>query len=285
MSHHHHSQHSKAAMFVSGVGSDICCPFFDDSGKLHAIRQNASAVITIDPVGNTQTICSTEGQPSGAVFTSDGILYISDFGHSAVLSMQQDGQQDLVVGVYEDKPLKGPNSINITNGDIFFADSGSFGETGLHSPKGSLFTISNSPSGQILKPIAFETLAYPSGIAVTNDGKFIYVAEMMNNRILRFFQQPAGSGVYHSSVFYQIAGGVGPSCIALDNSGNLYVGQFDVNESSNDGIVHILSPAGKSLGSITTSGPEISGIAIRDGSVYITEKTTGSVQKGKVLEK
>jgi hypothetical protein len=53
-----------------------------------------------------------------------------------------------------------------------------------------------------------------------------YVAEMMANRILRFFQQP--SGVFHASVFYQLSGGVGPCCLALDAQGNIVVGQYDV---------------------------------------------------------
>ena len=56
-----------------------------------------------------------------------------------------------------------------------------------------------------------------------------YVAEMMNNRILRFFQQPPG--VYHGSVFCQLAGSVGPSCLAIDSVGNLYVGQYDLKSS------------------------------------------------------
>lgn len=173
MAHVHHPHHQKATVFVSGIGNDLCCPFFGTNGKLHAIRQNAGNIITIDNVGNAQVVCSTGGQPSGAVFSSDGALYVSDFGHSAVLSVQSDGQQDLVVGVYEDKPLKGPNSVQISKGDIFFTDSGSFGETGLHNRGGSLFTISSSPSGQILKPLALETLAYPTGIAVSHDGKFM----------------------------------------------------------------------------------------------------------------
>eukprot|EP01032_Pedospumella_encystans_P010388 gene10388-12147_t len=283
MSHGHgHSSHHhlKATVFVSGIGNDLCSPFFNASGKLHAVRQNAGNVITIDGVGNTQVVSSTGGQPSGAVFTSDGVLYVSDFGHSAILSVQADGQQDLVVGVYEDKPLKGPNSINITKGDIFFTDSGSFGETGLHNRGGSLFTISSSPSGQILKPIALESLAYPSGIAVSHDGKFVYVAEMMANRVLRFFQQP--SGVFHASVFYQLSGGVGPSSLALDAAGNLYVGQYDVKDSASEGVVQVISPAGKITSRITTTGPEISGLAIFEDTLYITEKSTGSIQKVKI---
>ena len=49
------------------------------------------------------------------------------------------------------------------------------GETGLQSPEGSLFVISNGPTGQILKPISLGNLAGPTGIAVSSDGMFMYV--------------------------------------------------------------------------------------------------------------
>ena len=103
--------------------------------------------------------------------------------------------------------------------------------------------------------------------------------------MLRFFQQP--TGVYHGSVFYQLSGAVGPSCLAVDQEGNVYVGQFDVKESSSEGSVLILSSAGKlkgscidkyvhtiyihallrflslCVGSILTAGAEISGMTIQ----------------------
>jgi sugar lactone lactonase YvrE len=163
-----------ASSFVSGLGNDICCPFFDRrTGQLHIVRQNTGAILTVDSVGNTQTKYNTGGQPSGGMYSSDGILYVTDFGHSSVLAFTADGRQECVVGVYEDRPLKGPNSRVIVDGEVFFSDSGSFGETGLHNPSGSIFTISNSASGQILKPVSFGNLAYPSGIAVTRDKRFM----------------------------------------------------------------------------------------------------------------
>ena len=57
----------------------------------------------------------------------------------------------------------------------------------------------------MLKPISLNNLAGPAGIALSPDGRFIYVCEMMTNRVLRYFQQP--EGVYHASVFYQLSGG------------------------------------------------------------------------------
>jgi sugar lactone lactonase YvrE len=53
-----------------------------------------------------------------------------------------------------------------------------------------------------------------------------YVAETMQNRVLRFYQQPLG--VYHGSVFYQFSGGVGPNALTLDDAGNLYVALYDI---------------------------------------------------------
>ncbi len=48
----------------------------------------------------------------------------------------------------------------------------------------------------------------------------------MANRIIRYYQKP--EGVYHSSVFYQLSGSVGPSSIVCDKKGNIYVGQYDI---------------------------------------------------------
>lgn len=264
-----------SSLFLSGLGNDIGSPFFDDSGSLHILSQSTGAIKKLNSVGNTQVICNTNGQPNGACFNEHGILYVADFAHAGILAYPKDGEQEFVVGIYEDKQLKGPNSISITGGDIFFTDSGSLGESGLQSPTGSLFTITNSPSGQLLKPITLSSLAYPAGIAVTPDKKFIYIAEMMTNRVLRYFQQP--EGVYHASVFYQLAGGVGPAALALDTNGNLYIGQYDVPESSNSGNVYVVSKTGSLVTTIVTNGPSISGLAIHQKKLYITEKTTASI--------
>lgn len=165
-----------APAFVVGISNDICNPYFDHDGNLFVIRQNAGLILSVDAVGNTKTMLSTSGQPSAATYSNDGILYVADFGHSGILAVTKEGQQELIVGVYEDKQLRGPNNIAIAaDGDIYFTDSGVFGETGLHSPTGSLFAICSSPSGQILKPLSLGNLAYPSGIAVTPDKKFMLV--------------------------------------------------------------------------------------------------------------
>ena len=217
----------KATPFISDIANNICCPFFDKQGRLHALLQGVGDVITFSDSKEVQIVYSTGGQPSGAAFDNTGVLYVADFAHAAVLAMSTNGEQEIIVETYEDKPLVGPNSIvYASNGNVFFTDSGPFGETGFHNPKGSLFMIGNGGGTQMLRPISLENLMGPSGVAVSPDGRFVYVAETMQNRVLRYFQKP--DGVYHASVFYQCSGRVGPTALVCDNQGCLYIGHYDI---------------------------------------------------------
>lgn len=164
----------RAKVHFDNLPHDICSPFFDEEGNLHFILQDSGDIMMINQSSLTEKIHSTNGNPSGASYSSNGTLFISDYGQAAILALQPDGTQEFVVGVYEDKPLKGPSNVKCDNvGNIYFTDSGPYGETGLHAPFGSLFVITSSASGQILKPLSLETLASPSCMAISPNGKFM----------------------------------------------------------------------------------------------------------------
>jgi sugar lactone lactonase YvrE len=166
----------RSKQFLQNLSADICSPFFDVNKNLHFLCQSSGEVMMVNELEKVERVHVTHGQPSGATYDREGTLYIADFAHGAILAASEGGQQEVVVGVYEDKPLKGPNTIvQDARGNLFFTDSGPFGETGLELPRGSLFAIMNSSSGQILKPISLESLAYPSGVTVSPNGKFMSV--------------------------------------------------------------------------------------------------------------
>ena len=112
----------KAEIFIESIGKDICCPFFDNRETLHVLLHNTGDILVIDNSCRIQKVHNTGGQPNGAIYTSnsDGAMYVTDFAHGAILSIGKKNQQEIVVQVYEDRPLKGPNSILMdTKGSIY----------------------------------------------------------------------------------------------------------------------------------------------------------------------
>jgi len=231
----------------------------------------------VDQNQSVTRVNNSSGQPYGAAVDDEGAVFVADMAHAAIVVANPDEKHQMVVRVYEDKPFKGPHSLCFDRqGTMYFTDAGPLGETGLHNPSGSLFCITGGQSGQMLKPVALEWLAYPSGVAVSPDDRCVYVCEQMVNRVVRFVQRP--SGVYHASVFYQFSGGLGPSCCACDGQGNLYVASYDFTGST-EGSIYGISPEGKLFATLTVPGPEITGITINQDTnrLYATEASTASI--------
>lgn len=54
-------------------------------------------MIAIGAGKDLRRLHSTGGLPNGGLFDSNGILYCADFGHGAVLAIQDNGQQEVDV--------------------------------------------------------------------------------------------------------------------------------------------------------------------------------------------
>ncbi|KAH9114409.1 hypothetical protein LEN26_001576 [Aphanomyces euteiches] len=266
-------------------GVKICSPFVREMGGKRVVGYVSSATgeVFACTEGKHVLLTHTGGEPMGAAFDSHGKLHLADCAHVAILRTDlavHNQQPGIVVKEYEEKPFKGPSGIDVaTSGVLYFTDSGPFGETTLAEPRGSVFCIAPSPSGgQVLKPLALECLAHPCGIAASpHAASCIYVTEMMSNRLLRFVQRPPG--VYHCSVFYQFAGGIGPSCVACDATGRVYIGSYDFAGSSDpNGKIYILSAAGILEHVLEVPGPEITGICVESShTLIVTEASTNSL--------
>ena len=134
-----------------------------------------------------------------------------------------------LVNEYEGIPFKGPSSLSYNQEDniLYIADSGTFGNISLNKPQGSIFLyeLRELDGYNVMRPLMLNCLANPTAILYDNNKGILYVAETFANRIIRLAQSPPG--VYHASVFYQFSGRVGPTCLAVDDLDNLYVGRFE----------------------------------------------------------
>lgn len=226
------------------------------------------------PFSPSPTPLSSSPQPGGTpvCITQDtlGTLYVTDAARAAILSLKDDGGCQTVLHEYESRPFKGPHTaVFDSTGQLYFTDPGPYGETGLHNPKGSCYLVTGGAGQRILRPIASESLAYPSGLALNPSETAVYVAEQSANRLLRFLQKPAG--VYHATVFHQFSGRMGPTAVVCDHSrgGLLYVARAEAADLSDRGIISVLSPEGLLLRDIEVPGPEISALSLSPDAKHL----------------
>lgn len=273
--------HSIVASFVDSTNGDLFVCSRESGDILKVVKPAAEG-----GKATYEVFVNTGGVPNGFASDPNGVIYICDFAHQAILTLgtaddDNDQQLTAIVKDYEGKSLKGPNSVAVdSTGTVYFTDSGPFGGTSLASPKGSVFCI--SPDGRLLQPLALSCLAHPAGLALSPDERTVYVCETMANRVLRFVQKP--TGVYHFSVFYQFGGGLGPTGIACDSAGNIYVARFDFARadvdgpsSSSPGVVSVISANGSLLKEIQCPASEVSGIVVSGCNVYLSEASTNTV--------
>jgi sugar lactone lactonase YvrE len=244
------------------------------NGEIHVLAEDGE---------RPEIYTNADGQPAGIAMDKTGRLYIADTALRAV-TQNSDDVSNVFVKEYEGKSFRGPSSLAFgPDGSMYFTDSGPLGETTLQNPSGSCFCVTMLPNGgeQILKPLVLESLAHPGGIAVSADGKNIYISELLRNRVLRLFEYP--SGVWQTSVYYQFSGSVGPSCLACGKDGTLYVGMFEPSSCAqgSSGTINVLSADGQVSKTISIPGTAIEGLALSDdGScLYVTEASNKALYK------
>jgi len=258
-------------------------PTEDSEGNLFAVSTNGD-VYQMTNEGHMEVAFSTGGQPAGLVFDQQGSSFIADMAHQAILSQTVTDMRIEITPVIKDfdgNSLKGPNSMVLSekNNSLFFTDSGPLGETNLESAGGSVFAIDLGVS--MLKPIIYAKLAHPCGLALSPDQKVLYVAETLMNRVLRVVIH--SSGIYHTSVFHQFVGRLGPTAVAVSQDGKVYVARFDFTETSRNGLIAILSDQGEALEELIVHDcAEITGLFFsreQDDILFATESSTNSLLK------
>ena len=94
---------------------------------------------------------------------------------------------------------------------------------------GSLYYV--ELDNKITRGLLINCLAYPADVIYDNTSQILYVAETFTNRIIRLIQNPPG--VFHSSIFHQFNGRIGPTAITMDELGNIYVARYEFQVMKN----------------------------------------------------
>jgi len=213
---------------------------------------------------STSVLLGVNGQVNGMKFNQDGKLLMTsraNYGTRSLVELDlENNESRLLAARYQNKPFNGLNDLAIApNGTIFVTDPRYLGYEDRGQDFFGVYAIDKSLDISLVT----KDVLKPNGVAVSPDGKTLYVAEHYINsdnlleptegisfgpmRVLAF--ELIGNSVSGKpKVVFDYGQEDGPDGMVTDSVGNLYVA---ARADSNFGI-HVFNPEGEKVDELTT---------------------------------
>ncbi len=249
-------------------------PVFDGEGRLHVVAMGSRDVLRVDGTGAVEMLVHTGGAPNGLAFGPDGLLYVCDAGLRAILTVDASGRARVLTDGWEGGAFAGPNDLCFDpQGDFYFTDPVG---SSVESPVGRVFHC--TCAGEV-RGVA-GSLAFPNGLALSSDGRALFVVETLTRQVWAYEVLPDGR-LGHRFLFCEMRdGGVGGDGLALDVDGNVYVAHFGL------GTIDVFDPDGRALAELPAGGANPTNVAFggADGQdLFVTEAETGTITVQRAL--
>ena len=165
--------------------------------------------------GTIKEVATTGGRPNGLVFNAAGEMFVADAELKAILHINTSGKSEVFVDEYEGTALGGPNDLCfLPSGDLLFTDPV---RRPLPDPAISpVYKV--TPAGQV-SAFANE-LAFPNGIAVSEDRSNVYVSESRAQRLVSFTIDENGY-LLDQHLIRRFRDPGNPDGLAVDTEGNI----------------------------------------------------------------
>lgn len=225
-----------------------------------------STIRRLAPPAPATTFVAAAGS-NGLALSPDGqqIIAATHDNRGVSAFRLSDGARTVIAADYQGRAFNSPNDVAVrADGVVYFTDpdfqrgrrpDAMRGRTGVFRVAGGQVTLVD------------DTLREPNGIALSPDGRTLYVGAFSENRIYAYAVRADGS-TGERRVLASIAG---PDGVTVDCAGNLYW------VSHTEGRVHVFSPAGGELGTIS-AGRQATNAAFGGPdrrTLYITSGSTG----------
>lgn len=243
-------------------------PVFDDAGNLYVTDIPWGRIFRIDPQGAWTLVAEYDGEPNGMKFLNADTLLITDYKNGLVQLDVASGHITPLLARRNSESFKGVNDLVFdAAGNLYFTDQG---QTGLHDPTGRLYRLGRD--GRLDQLL--DNIPSPNGVALSPDGKVLYLAVTRGNCVWRVPLLPDGS-VAKVSQFFTSYGPSGPDGLAVDSQGRLLVanpglGYVWVLNSRAEPVLVLRGPAGASTTNLAFGGADRQ-------TLYVTDSTHGHI--------
>jgi gluconolactonase len=218
---------SRAGVFVDGALSD---PQLDHPEGL-AVHRDGSVwcggergqVYRVDPAGTViEEVASTGGFCLGMAFGAGDDLFVCDLKHAAVFRVETGtGRVERFADGAPGHRLRIPNSPAFdAAGRLYVSDSHQFDRPGP-----GVLRFDPDGRGELWYG---HDLTFANGLALSPDGRHLYVAETFANRVSRIPIGDDGSAGEREEV--SATPGAWPDGLAFDVAGNLYIGCYEPSQ-------------------------------------------------------
>ena len=245
-------------------------PVFDDLGHLYVADIPFGRIFRIDPAGHWSQVAEYDGEPNGMKFLDARTLLVADYKNGLMRIDVATGAVTPHLQRRNSERFKGLNDLVIdAKGSIYFTDQG---QTGLHDPTGRLYRLRTD--GQL--DLLLSNVPSPNGVALSLDGKVLYLAVTRGNCVWRVPLLGDGS-VAKVGQFFTSYGPSGPDGLAVDTEGRVLVanpglGCVWVLNARAEPVLVLRGPAGSSITNIAFGGADRS-------TLFVTDSTHGSIMK------
>ena len=205
-------------IFANGLDHPECCAF-DRDGHLWAGGE-AGQLYRIDSDGKAETVANLGGFCCGVALSPDDREIFVCVSGVGIVCASKTGEQRVFATRAGHHVIVAPNYLLFDNqGRLIVTDSGNWMKR-----NGFVLRFTSDGRGEILAG----PLGYANGLALTADGRHLFVVESDSDSILRF--EFAADGKVGTPQKYAESVGRLPDGLALDNAGNLYVGCYASDE-------------------------------------------------------
>jgi gluconolactonase len=243
-------------------------PCFDRAGNLYVTDIPHGRIFRIDTDLNWHCAAEYGGWPNGLAIHSDGSLWIADYQRGILCVDPAYGHVATVLGHRNSESFKGVNDLTFdAHGHLYFTDQG---QTGLHDPTGRVYRF-DPVSGRL--DLLMANAPSPNGIALSADGKVLFVAVTRANQVWRAPLLGDGS-ISKMGAFQTFFGTSGPDGLALHADGRLVVAHASL------GGAFVLNPLGEVTHFVKSpAGTTVTNVAFFPGTsqLVMTESASGSV--------